>query len=370
MRFNFTDHIRSLPSSVPFVGPETAERSSGRVFTARIGANENSFGPSPKAIKAMEEAAKEQWKYGDPENYDLRTAIAKKHNISIDNVVVGLGIDTLLGVAVRLFVEPNVSVVTSNGAYPTFNFHVDGFGGKLIKVPYVEDRESIPDLVAATHAQDARVVYLANPDNPMGTWWAVSDIEKMATQLPTDAILFLDEAYCEFVPDGAVPKIDITQRNVLRFRTFSKAYGLAGARVGYAIGDAELISAFNKVRNHFEMNRAAQIGALAAFMDGEWLSHIQTSVAAGRDRIYSIAQTNGLTTIPSATNFVTIDCGKDADFANKVLEKLTDLDVFVRKPFAYPGNRCIRVGVGADEELNIFAKALPIALANASNGLK
>lgn len=364
MPFKFTDHISNLPSAVPFVGPESAERARGEKFIARIGANENAFGPSPKAIAAMQAAAGEQWKYGDPENHDLRNAIAKRHGISMDNVMVGEGIDTLLGVAVRLFVEEGVKVVTSDGAYPTFNFHVDGFGGDLIKVPYVDDRESIDDLVKAAHQHKARIVYLANPDNPMGTWWQAEQIDQMSSDLPDDSILFLDEAYSEFAPAVSIPTFDISKKNVLRFRTFSKAYGMAGARVGYAIGDAELITAFNKVRNHFGINRAAQIGALAAFEDQDWLDHVCNLVEVGRQRIYQIADNNGLRAIPSATNFVTIDCGKDGAYADQILQQLIAQNIFIRKPFAHPGNRCIRVGVGLDTELDLFEKALPLALQN------
>ncbi len=127
---------QSLPASVPFVGPETQERLMGRPFVARLGANESAFGPSPKAIAAMQKAAGEVWMYGDPESYDLRQALAKNHNVPADCIIVGEGIDTLLGVLVRLYVGRGDAVVTSAGAYPTFNYHVAGFGGVLHKVAY------------------------------------------------------------------------------------------------------------------------------------------------------------------------------------------------------------------------------------------
>ena len=139
--------IDSLPSTVPFVGPETILRRSGIPMRARIGANENVFGPSPKAIAAMQEAARESWKYGDPEVHDLRAAIAKHHGIGIENITVGEGIDGLLGIAVRLFVEPGITVASSLGAYPTCNFHVAGFGGRLVTTPYVNDHEDPASLL-------------------------------------------------------------------------------------------------------------------------------------------------------------------------------------------------------------------------------
>ena len=148
-------------------------------------------------------------------------------------------------------------------------------------------------------------------------------------------------------------------------RTFSKVFGMAGARVGYAIGAQGLIKAFNKVRNHFGMNRAAQAGALAALQDTEWLAHVQERIRAARDRINQIARDNELEPLPSATNFVAIDCGRDGTFAKAVLEALVAQGIFVRMPSAAPQNRCIRVSCGEAADLDAFAAALPNALATA-----
>ena len=148
-------------------------------------------------------------------------------------------------------------------------------------------------------------------------------------------------------------------------RTLSKAYGMAGARVGYAMGAVEVISAFHKVRNHFGMNRCAQIGATEAIKDQDWLAHVQAEIATARDEISRIARENGLTPLPSATNFVAIDCGHDGDFAKAVLEALVARDIFVRMPFAAPQTRCIRVSCGTTADLTAFAAALPKALAQA-----
>ncbi|MCB1384671.1 MAG: pyridoxal phosphate-dependent aminotransferase [Nitratireductor sp.] len=359
----FTDHIKSLPAFVPFVGPEAMERMSGRPFRARIGANESVFGPSPKAVAAMNRAAEEVWKYADPENHDLRLALAEFLPVNADEVVVGEGIDGLLGLAVRLFVEKGVKVVMPQGAYPTFAYHVDGAAGSLVRVPYVDDREPIAELLAAAREHDAAIIYLSNPDNPMGTWWDGDAVNRMIGELPEGCMLFLDEAYGEFAPRGVLPAIDTANPMVLRFRTFSKAYGMAGARIGYAIGGRAVIAAINKIRNHYGVNNVGQAGALAALRDQEWLEQVRARVARGRERIYAIAEANGLAAIPSATNFVTLDCGGDFARAKGVLDALIADGIFVRMPFAAPGNRCIRIGVGTDAELDLFAEALPRALA-------
>ncbi|MDU8944921.1 pyridoxal phosphate-dependent aminotransferase [Ovoidimarina sediminis] len=358
-----TPLVQSLPPTVPFVGPETQERARGRPFRARVGANESVFGPSPRAIDAMAEAAAEAWKYGDPESHDLKAGLSDRLGVPTEAILVGEGIDGLLGYVARLTVGPGDAVVTSDGAYPTFNYHVAGFGGTLHKVPFgMDDREDIDALLARARETDARLVYLCNPDNPMGTWHGADRITGAIAAVPDGTLLVLDEAYAEFAPVGTLPPLDIDDRRLIRMRTFSKAYGLAGLRVGYAVGHPDLIRAFDRIRNHFGMSRISQIGALAALGDEAWLGSVIRRVAAARDEITRIAAENGLSAIPSAANFVTIDCGGDARFAKSVLDEMVARDVFVRMPFAAPGNRCIRITCGTDEDLAIIAETLPKAL--------
>ena len=358
----YTPLAQSLPATVPFVGPETQERERGAPFAARLGANENIFGASPKAVEAMAAAAADIWKYGDAQSHDLRQALAAHHGVQPEHIIVGEGIDGLLGYLVRLLIGAGDAVVTSLGAYPTFNYHVAGFGGVLHTVPYKDDREDFEALFARAAEVDAKIVYLANPDNPMGSWHKGAEIAAALDKLPEGCLLLLDEAYVECAPEGTAAPISADDPRVIRMRTFSKAYAMAGARVGYAIAHPELISAFNKVRNHFGMNRAAQAGALAALQDQEWLSHVLAQIDAARARISEIAAAHGLTALPSATNFVAIDCGQDGAFAKAVLDSLVDQGIFVRMPFAEPQNRCIRVSCGPEAELAGFAAALPLAL--------
>ncbi|MGH6906442.1 MAG: pyridoxal phosphate-dependent aminotransferase [Aestuariivirga sp.] len=362
MRLPFTPLVEKLPSTVPFVGPETMERHTGRRFLARIGANENGFGPSPKAIAAMCAGAHEVWQYGDPEIHDLKQALADHHHVAPESIAVGEGIDGLFGLAVRLFVEPGVTVATSQGAYPTFNFHVRGFGGRLAMTPYVDDREDPDALLALARKEKARLIYFANPDNPMGSWWGSADVSAMIARLPSEALLMLDEAYGEFAPPGTLPPFDVENPQVLRFRTFSKAYGMAGLRVGYAIGHRELVKAFDKVRNHFGVTRLGQQAAIAALGDPEHLRHVIDQVAAARQEITRIATGNGLTALLSASNFVSIDCGHDGEYAKRVLDALLARGVFVRMPGVAPLNRCIRVSAGPKADLDVFEKELPAAL--------
>jgi histidinol-phosphate aminotransferase len=351
-----------LPSTVPFVGPEALERQRGVAFKARLGANESGFGPSPSVVAAIAAAATDVWKYCDPENHDLKQALARHHGVKPENVAVGEGIDALFGYAVRMFVAPGVTVATSLGAYPTFNFHVNGYGGKLVTTPYVADREDPAALLDLARAEKARLLFFANPDNPMGSWWPASVVSELIANVPDGTLLILDEAYGEFAPDGTLPPLDVSNPKLLRFRTFSKAYGLAGARIGYVIGEAELVKSFDKVRNHFGVNRVAQAAALAALADQAYLREVIAKVERARRRIGDIARANGLAPLPSATNFVTIDCGRDGAYAKRLLDGLIARGIFVRMPGVAPLNRCIRVSAAPDAELDLFAEMLPEAL--------
>lgn len=355
-----------LPDTVPFVGPEAIERQTGTTIRARVGANESPFGPAPSVIAAMREAAPEVWKYCDPENFELRVALARYLGVKPENLAIGEGIDGLMNLIVRLYVAPESAALTSLGAYPTLNYHVAGFGGRLLTVPYEADREDLSGLLEAARRECPALVYLCNPDNPMGTWWEAAEISRFIEALPDTTMLLLDEAYGETAPTGALPPLDVTRPNVLRTRTFSKAYGLAGIRCGYAIGEAETIRAFDRVRNHFGVNRLAQIAAQAALGDQDYLGSVVTRVAAGRERIVGIARDNGLAAIASATNFVAIDCSRDGPYALAVLKALAARGVFVRKPMAPGLDRCIRISVGLPDELDCVAEELPHALRKAS----
>ncbi|MDT8856358.1 pyridoxal phosphate-dependent aminotransferase [Paracoccaceae bacterium Fryx2] len=361
----YTALVAALPASVPFVGPETQERARGRPFAARLGANESLFGPSPRAVAAMAAAAADAWMYGDPENHDLRAALAEHHGVDAANIVVGEGIDGLLGYLVRLLVDPGDAVVTSDGAYPTFNFHVMGYGGVLHKVPYRDDHEDPLALVERAQNVGAKLLYIANPDNPMGSHHPATLIEDMIAAMPEGTLLVLDEAYIDLAPAGTAARIARDDPRVIRMRTFSKGYGMAGVRVGYAVAAEGLISAFNKVRNHFGVGRIVQAGALAALADQDHLAGVCAQVAEARAEMGRIAAANGLVALPSATNFVTLDCGADGAFARRVLAELIARDIFVRMPFVAPHDRCIRVSLGDAPAMAALAAALPAALAAA-----
>lgn len=354
MDFQFSCPLRDLPSVTPFVAPEALERQAGRPLRLRLGANESLFGISPKARAAMREAAEAGYLYGDPESFELRNALAAHHGVTGAEISVGSGIDDLLGLIARAFVEPGRNVVTSLGGYPTFNYHVEGFGGTLHRVPYRSDfRNDLEGLAALAHEVRPHLVYLANPDNPTGTWYSPAELAAFRAALPEDAVLVLDEAYVDFAPqstDGTAIGFD---PRVIRLRTFSKAHGLAGLRIGYMLAHKDIVAAFDKIRHHFGVNRVAQAGALASLSDAEFLRSVVSAVSAGRSDYTRL----GLPCVPSATNFVCFDFGT-RDEAEGVMAALLGQGVFVRKPMAAPLDRLVRITVGPPQERTELSQIL------------
>lgn len=357
----FNSIVRGLPATIPFVGPEAIERRRKADFLLRLGANESAFGISPGAAAAMREAAQRISWYGDPESHELRAALAVRHGVAMEEVCVGEGIDALLGLVVRMLTEPGSPVVTSLGAYPTFNYHVAGFGARLEAVPYRDDHEDPDALLERVRETGALLVYLSNPDNPMGTWHDAARIRGLLAEIREPAVLILDEAYLDFAPEEAHWPMDPSDPGILRMRTFSKAHGMAGARIGYCVGHRSLIEGMNKIRNHFGVNRIAQAGALASLADSEFVAGVAREVDAGRKEYCRLAEELGLRALPSAANFVAMDVG-GSDRARALLAELERRRVFARMPGVTPLDRCVRISVGTAGERAALARVLPEAL--------
>lgn len=347
--------VAGLPAVTPFVGPETIERTKGEQFLVRIGANESAFGISPKAAAAMSEAAKDVACYCDPEGYDLRAELAVIQGVGIENVTLGAGIDDLLGLIVRIYMNPGDVVTTSLGAYPTFAYHVNGFGGKLETVPYRKDRNDLAALADLAAKRKSCILYLANPDNPTGSYYGSNTINDLLDRVPPDCLFILDEAYLDFVPNYTILPIDVDDPRLIRVRTFSKAHGMAGNRVGYAIGHKDVIQMFDKVRLHFGVSLLGQIGALASLRDPNFIAGVKKAVKAGRKEYQELALETRILALPSQTNFVAFDIGS-RERAEVVMKTLIEKGVFLRKPNVPGLDRLIRATVGTPEDRAIFSE--------------
>jgi histidinol-phosphate aminotransferase len=356
-----TPAVEAIPATTPFVGPEQLMRETGRRELVRLGANESAFGPSPNAVSAMSsELPRLSW-YGDPESLDLRDALAAKHACDASQIVVGSGIDDLMGLAVRAFVAPGGAALATLGTYPTFAYHVVGYGGRLIEVPYRGD--GTPDcdaLVAAARKDAPSIVYLANPDNPSGRFISRDEMVAFYDALPHDTLLLLDEAYADFVDKGDLLPPTFEDR-LVRVRTFSKAYGMAGARIGYALSTRRNVQTFQKIRLHYGVNRNAQVGALASLHDEAFRDYVIAETARAREDYYCLARELGRGYIESRTNFVCIEMDT-AQRATRVMNELLQHGVWIRKPGAPPLDSYIRVSVGTAGMQVAFARALRAVL--------
>jgi histidinol-phosphate aminotransferase len=352
-----TPAVEALPATTPFVGPEQLMRETNQRELVRLGANESAFGPSPKAIAAMSaELPRLSW-YGDPESLDLRDALAAKHRCASEQIVVTAGIDDVMGLAVRAFVAPGEPALTTRGTYPTFLYHVVGYGGRPVYAAYRADGTlDLQNLLDLSARELPKVVYLANPDNPSGSFIGRREMARFYDALPHDCLLLLDEAYADFVEESDLLP-PVFEDRIVRLRTFSKAYGMAGARIGYALATQQNIGTFQKIRLHYGINRNAQIGALASLEDDAFREYVVDETALAREDYYRLAAELGAACIESRTNFVCVDMGT-APRAVEVMNELLLRGVWVRKPGAPPLDSYIRVSAGTEPMRRAFAHAL------------
>ncbi|MEZ0327362.1 MAG: aminotransferase class I/II-fold pyridoxal phosphate-dependent enzyme [Fimbriimonas sp.] len=355
--------VAALPSSTPFTPPEVLERQRGRKFAVRLGANESSFGASPKAYQAIKDSLTQIQHYTDGTHHELKTALSQHLQCSEENLVVGPGIDGLLGHIARVLLNPGDKVVTSLGGYPTTEYAVIGVGGELVKVSYLQNGPDLLGLARTAGEVGAKIVYLANPDNPSGAWQNDSELDSFIAAIPEDTAIILDEAYAEFAPSIAAASKWLHDPRIIRLRTFSKVYGMAGMRVAYAIGHPDTIGPINRIRMHFEVNILAYHAALASLKDQAFARWVVEETRKGREEYHALARELGLTSVPSETNFVAIDVG-GRDRAIELIQQLGDRGIFIRMPWAAPLNRCIRVSVGLLEERAVFASAMRELISN------
>ena len=339
-------------------GPEELARAAGLPDIVRLGSNESPFGPSPKALAALQATAADENRYGDPSVAELRAALAAHHGVAENNVAVGAGIDDLLGWIVRAYAGPGAPTIAGLGSFPTFEMHAVGYGTRLERVPYRPDgRLDLEAMLAAAERVAGALVFVPNPDNPSGSVYAWNDVLAFLDALPEGSLVIHDEAYANFLaPERAFPRAAIDPR-MLRLRTFSKEYGLAGARVGYALGAPEAIAALDAVRLLYGVARAAQAAASAALEDQQFVAGVVSRIAEGRDEYHALGKRLGLATLPSTTNFVLFDLGTPVR-AKATVEALLRHGIHVRKPAFPPLDKYVRISVGAEGERTLLAQAL------------
>ncbi len=308
----------------------------------KLASNENPIGPSPKAVEAMKRAVEEVHLYPDGASWKLRNALAAKFGLEMGNIIVGCGSNEIIEFIGHAFLQPGDNIITAKHAFLVYKLMAKVFGAETIEVEdpgYVHDL----DAMAAAITPRTKEIFIANPNNPTGTLVSQEAIDRFMAKVPEHVTVVFDEAYYEFLdnpPDTL--KYVREGRNVIVLRTFSKIQGLAGVRVGYGIGNKELIDVLQRTRQPFNVNLVAQAGALAGLLDEEHQAKTKALTDEGRDYLQEQFAAMGLEFIPSYANFVLVKVGD----GNAVFKALMERGVIVRAMAAYKLPEWVRISIG------------------------
>ncbi|WP_300615047.1 histidinol-phosphate transaminase [Dokdonella sp.] len=331
---------------------------------AELGSNENALGPSPRAIEAMRAALADVFRYPDPRGAALKAALARHWGIGVDRIVLGNGSHELLMMLTQCFADPAHSVVFSQYGFAVYPIATAAAGAQPICVPALPRTHATAplghdlDAMAAAVRADTRLVYLANPNNPTGTWFGDGALTRFLENVPRDVLVVVDEAYNEFVDtpglSTALRLVD-DHPNLIVARTFSKAYALAGARAGYLVADASVVAVLERLRESFNLNSLALAGAEAALADRDHLDHVRRTNASERAWLVAELAQRGYACLPSQTNFVLVDLGRDAA---QLERRLFERGVIVRPMGGYGLPHTLRISIGRREENERLLAAL------------
>jgi histidinol-phosphate aminotransferase len=354
-------HIRSLGGYTPGKSPRQAQRES-HVNCIKMASNENPWGPSPKAVAAMQAVLGDSNFYPDNDAADLRDALAKCHGMQPDQIVLTAGSTSLLGIIARTLLSPGLNAVTGERSFIVYPIATQAAGGQLIQVPMRRDTFDLAAVAAAVDGH-TRIIYLSNPNNPTGTIVAAADLDRFLNNLPEHVVVILDEAYYDFAQYFATRRgVDYSHsleyvnqgRKVVVLRTFSKAHGLAGVRVGYGIGPAELMSYFARMRTTFSVSAPAQAAALAALQDEAHVQKALINNAEQAERLTEGLREMGYEVAPTWANFLYCELGEDAV---SVAQRLQTEGIIIRPLGPWGAPTAIRVTVGTPEQNGTFLGA-------------
>ncbi len=361
MQLRIPDYIQAITPYVPGKPVEALAREYGICDSVKLASNENPLGPSPKALAAIGECLATLHRYPDGAGHRLIGKIAQVNRIAPANVILGNGSDDIIALLVRALIRPGDRVVVPRPSFLMYDITAAAAGAVIDAVPLQEMAMDLAAMAAAVTA-DTRLVFVCNPNNPTGTVVTQAAFDRFMARLPDDVVTVVDEAYIDFVRNPACLRTgrpaDL-QRPLVTLRTFSKAYGLAGLRVGYGIMPEPLAEVINRVRQPFNVNAVAQAAALAALDDRTFLKASVDLVHRGLDSLFTALSGMGLTCYPTQANFFLIDVKQPAD---TVFEAMLRQGVIVRSMRAYGFPRCIRVNVGLATENDRFLKALETVL--------
>ncbi|MEO1766134.1 histidinol-phosphate transaminase [Thiobacter aerophilum] len=351
--------IAPYPPGKP-IGELAREMGLNPAEIVKLASNENPLGPSPLALEAVQRCLPELARYPDGAGFELKTALAAHHGVTVNQIVLGNGSNDVLEFAARAFLGPGTSAVFSQHAFAVYPLAAQAVGARAIEVP-ARDFGNDPVALLEAIEDDTRVVFLANPNNPTGTLLAPQALLHFIEQVPREVLVVLDEAYYEYLPaEVAPPSTTWLARfpNLMLTRTFSKAYGLAGLRVGYALCHPDVADMLNRVRQPFNVSTVAQAAAQAALGDSEHLTRSITINRVGMAQITTGLTRLGLAWIPSYGNFLSFCIGN----ATAMYQRLLRRGVIVRPIANYGLPEYLRVSIGLERENERFLTALASAL--------
>ncbi len=325
----------------------------------KLASNENPLGPSPKAIAAMRAALESTQLYPDGGGFYLRNAVADRLGLKSENIILGNGSNEVIEFAGHAFLSPGDEVIAPQYTFICYKLIAQLFGARAIETPAVDFHVDLEAILRAITPK-TKIIFIANPNNPTGTLIGQEDVDNFIARVPDEIVTVVDEAYFEFLdnPPDTIRHVR-NGRNVLVLRTFSKIHGLAGLRVGYGIGRAELIEVLQKARQPFNVNSLAQIAALAALNDSEYLAETKRIVDAGRAFLEQEFAAMKLRFVPSAGNFVFVHVADGPAVFKKMLQR----KIIVRPLMGYGLPEWIRITVGTMEQNKKCIAALKEALA-------
>ena len=356
-------HICELTPYPPGKPLSELERELGVTSAIKLASNENAFGPSPKAQEAMQASLSELHRYPDGGAFYLKARLSKSLGVDPSQLMLGNGSNELIELLIRTFGTPEHGVLTSETTFVVYRLISTAAGVPFRAVPMKDltfDLDAIADAVDET----TRLIFLCNPNNPTGTRFSREALNNFVDKIGPEPIIVVDQAYVEFVSEeDRVDAFSILARRprTVILRTFSKAYGLAGVRVGYGISHPEIVDYVNRVRQPFNVNLLGQVGAMAALDDDEYLQRIIDVTNSGLRMIARELTSMGLTPVPTYTNFVLFDCHR---VAKPIYEALLREGVIVRPMHAYGLPNHLRVNVGTDAENDRFLNTLRRVLPN------
>lgn len=345
-------YIEKLKNYVPGKPIEEVQRDLGLKDIDKLASNENPIGPSPKALIEIEKSLKKLHRYPDASGYNLRNKLAKAFNIKMENVILGAGSEGIMSTIIRTFLMGNDELISASNSFIGFRVLANASGKKVHWVPMKNYRYDLKSMLNELNNQ-TKIIYIANPDNPMGTYITKEEFDAFYSDIPERVLIILDEAYFEYAQskENYPDSMNYRHDNVITLRTFSKAYGLAGLRIGYGFAHDRLINNLMKVKEPFEPSLIAMVAGIAAMGDKDFLHKTLMLNRVGYEFLESNLSKLNIITIPSVTNFITT-VWESQKKANYITDALLQKGIIVRNLSPFGWANCIRISIGTEEQNN------------------